>query len=171
MKTERARDNCCGKSVRYREKPMGKTNRRLDRRKQGCRSKCPSTPLLPFVCLFFEYPVFVLHHPVHDLLSRSSPFLSIRPSISYLCRESPLIMSVLLPCSNYVYQRSFLYRIFRYFFHLFLCSVQLIPSILLHVSRSSPLPSLQVFPLKVKTEHTAHSHVQCCPLLSGNPQT
>src|SRR6218665_1324167 len=35
MKRERDRDNCCERRVRYREKPMGKTSLRLDRRKQA----------------------------------------------------------------------------------------------------------------------------------------
>src|SRR6218665_452819 len=57
------------------------------------RSTRPSTPLLPMVCRFFEFPVSVLHHPVHELLSRSSSSLLLHsfPTIS-LCKELPLIM-------------------------------------------------------------------------------
>ena len=47
------------------------------------RSKCPTTPLFSMLCLFLEFPVSILHHPVHELLSRpsSSPF---HPSFHYL---------------------------------------------------------------------------------------
>src|SRR6218665_1503059 len=36
------------------------------------KSKCSTTPLVSMLCLFLEFPVSVLHHPVHKLLSRSS---------------------------------------------------------------------------------------------------
>src|SRR6218665_349536 len=36
------------------------------------RSKCPTTPLFSMLCLFFEFPVSFLHHPVHEFLSRPS---------------------------------------------------------------------------------------------------
>src|SRR6218665_933686 len=49
------------------------------------RSKCPTTPLFSTLCLFFEFPVTFLHHPVHELLSRpSSSSLSFHPSFHYL---------------------------------------------------------------------------------------
>ena len=35
----------------------------------SCRSSCPSTPLLPLLCLSFEFSASVFHHPVHGLLS------------------------------------------------------------------------------------------------------
>src|SRR6218665_1523657 len=50
------------------------------------RSKCPTTPLFSMLCLFLEFPVSVLHHPVHELLSRLPLFPSILPSITSLCR-------------------------------------------------------------------------------------
>src|SRR6218665_2827016 len=58
------------------------------------RSTRPSTPLLPMVCRFFEFPVSVLHHPVHELLSRSSssPLLLHSFPTIFLCKELPLIM-------------------------------------------------------------------------------
>src|SRR6218665_3630194 len=56
------------------------------------RSKCPMTPLFSILCLFLEFPVSVLHHPVHEILSRpSSSSLPLFPSILLstisLCRE------------------------------------------------------------------------------------
>jgi len=42
--------------------------------------KCPTTPLFSMLCLFFEFPVSFLHHPVHELLSRSSS-LPLHPSV------------------------------------------------------------------------------------------
>src|SRR6218665_844647 len=51
-------------------------------------------PLVSTMCLFLEFPVSVLHHPVHEFLSRLSssslPFYSF--SINPLCRELPLRM-------------------------------------------------------------------------------
>src|SRR6218665_1649822 len=64
------------------------------------KSKCPTIPLFSMLCLFLEFPVSVLHHPVHELLSSPSssslPFhLSFHPSFYYL----PLyIESSLLEC-------------------------------------------------------------------------
>src|SRR6218665_1113121 len=48
------------------------------------RSKCPTTPLFSMLCLFLEFPVSVLHHPVHELLSRTSslPFHPSHPNPS-----------------------------------------------------------------------------------------
>src|SRR6218665_2894258 len=46
--------------------------------------KCPSTPLFLLLCLFFEFPISLLHHPL-------PVFPSILPFILSLCRESPLI--------------------------------------------------------------------------------
>jgi len=34
------------------------------------RSKCPTIPLFSMLCLFLEFPVSVLHYPIHELLSR-----------------------------------------------------------------------------------------------------
>src|SRR6218665_923184 len=78
------------------------------------RSKSPSTQLLTLLCLFFEFPVSVLHHSVHELLSRSSSFFHsfLQGSIIFLCNVS---YPVLLPYSNYVHQRSFLFHAFQYF--------------------------------------------------------
>src|SRR6218665_148057 len=39
------------------------------------RSKCPTTPLFPMLCLFLEFPVSVLHNPVHELLYMLLSFL------------------------------------------------------------------------------------------------
>src|SRR6218665_2336951 len=48
------------------------------------RSNCPTTPLFSMLCLFLEFPVSVLHHPVHELLSRlSSSSLPFHPSFHY----------------------------------------------------------------------------------------
>src|SRR6218665_3515179 len=38
------------------------------------RFKCPTTPLFSMLCLFPEFPVSVLYHPVYELLSRSFSF-------------------------------------------------------------------------------------------------
>ena len=52
------------------------------------RSICPTIPqssVFSMLCLFLEFPVSVLHHPVHELLSRpSSSSLSFHPSFHYL---------------------------------------------------------------------------------------
>src|SRR6218665_918249 len=49
------------------------------------RSECPTTPFFSMLCLFLEFPVSVLHHPVHELLSRpSSSSLLLHPSLHYL---------------------------------------------------------------------------------------
>src|ERR1700733_2202527 len=37
------------------------------------RSECPTTPLLPLLCFFFEFSISVFHHPVQELLSRFLP--------------------------------------------------------------------------------------------------
>src|SRR6218665_1699212 len=61
------------------------------------RSECPLTLLLPLLCHFFEFSISVLHHPVHEFLSRYFPsplFLSLplcSSSIISLCRKSPLL--------------------------------------------------------------------------------
>ena len=58
------------------------------------RSKCPTTLLFSMLGLFLGFLVSVLHHPVHELLSRpsTSSLPSIIPSIISLCRELPLRM-------------------------------------------------------------------------------
>ena len=57
------------------------------------RSKNPSTPLFSMLCVFLEFPISVLYHPVHELLSRL--FLSFLPSFLPL---SPSVESCLLEC-------------------------------------------------------------------------
>src|SRR6218665_1316026 len=57
MKRERDCDNCCGKSVRYREKPMGKTNLGLDRRKHYACIRLLRKKRCLFVCRYSLYSV------------------------------------------------------------------------------------------------------------------
>src|SRR6218665_694580 len=55
------------------------------------RSTCPTILLFSMLCLFLEFPVSILHHPVYELLSRpSSSPLPLHPSLHYLCRELPV---------------------------------------------------------------------------------
>src|SRR5688572_11369125 len=56
------------------------------------RFKCPTSPLLSLLGLFFQLPVIVCHHPIQHHLSWSSSCLPPLhfPSITILSSESPL---------------------------------------------------------------------------------
>src|SRR6218665_1622930 len=94
------------------------------------------------LCLFVEFSVSVLHHPVHELLSIGLPLPlfpsilhSILPSIISLCRELSLrICPIQFFCLVLITSIKDLFS--STFFNtssFVLCSVQLILSILLHI--------------------------------------
>src|SRR6218665_972249 len=97
------------------------------------RSKCPTTPIFSMLCPFLEFPVSILHHQVHELLSR--PFSSSLPSIISLCRELPLRMCpIQFFCLVLIISiKDLFYSTFFNTSSFVLCSVQLIFSILLHI--------------------------------------
>src|SRR6218665_1660906 len=66
-------------------------------------SECPTTQFFLKLCLYFESPVFVLHQPVHELLSRPSSF-SLSPILPSSVASCLLVFYPLfLPCSNYIH--------------------------------------------------------------------
>jgi len=126
------------------------------------RSKCLTNPLFSMLCLFLEFPVPVLQHPVHELLSRPSSSPPFFHPIS-LSVESPLRMCpIQFFCLVLIISIKDLFK--STFFNtssFVLCYVQLILSILLHIHISKASIRLTSYFLTVHVSVKRDAQYQC----------
>src|SRR6218665_3246585 len=122
------------------------------------------------LCLFLEFPVSILLHPVHEPLSRpSSSSLPFHPSIISLCRELPLRMCpIQFFCLVLIISIKDLFS-FTFFntSSFVLRSVQLILSILLHIhiSKASIHLASSFLIVHVFAPHSVTLHISALTIL------